>query len=66
MSSTKRYKPEAVDDDNPIWTKEDFKQARPATEVLPALIGEKAASELFQGRGRPAGEHEKVSARHGK
>jgi uncharacterized protein (DUF4415 family) len=61
MSITKRRNPKAVDDDNPLWTKEDFKRARPATEVLPALIGEKAANELFRGRGRPAGEHEKVS-----
>jgi uncharacterized protein (DUF4415 family) len=61
MTSTKRRNPKAVDDDNPLWTKADFKRARPATEVLPALIGEKAAQELFRGRGRPPGAHEKVS-----
>jgi uncharacterized protein (DUF4415 family) len=61
MTKIKRRNPKAVDDDNPLLTKEDFKRARPATEVLPALIGEKAANELFRGRGRPAEKHETVS-----
>jgi uncharacterized protein (DUF4415 family) len=61
MNKIKRRNPKAVDDDNPLLTKEDFKRARPATAVLPALIGETAANELFNRRGRPAGEHEKVS-----
>ena len=61
MSKIKRRNPKMVDDDNPLLTKEDFKRARPATEVLPALIGEKAANELFRGRGPAAGAHEKVS-----
>jgi uncharacterized protein (DUF4415 family) len=61
MNKIKRRNPKALDDDSPLLTKQDFTRARPATEVLPALIGEKAANELFRGRGRPAGEHEKVS-----
>jgi uncharacterized protein (DUF4415 family) len=40
------------DDDNPEWAKEDFAKARPASEVLPELIGEKAALALTR-RGRP-------------
>jgi hypothetical protein len=68
MNKIKRRNPKAVDDDNPLLTKKDFKRARPATEVLPALIGEKAVNELFRGRGRPSGEHEKVNTmpRYGK
>jgi len=27
--------PEMVDDENPEWTEEDFRRARPASEVLP-------------------------------
>lgn len=50
------------DDDNPEWTAEDFAQARPASEVLPAFIGEKATQELIQrGRGRPPKADRKVN-----
>ncbi|HEY1258813.1 MAG TPA: BrnA antitoxin family protein [Stellaceae bacterium] len=42
------------DDDNPEWTKEDFAAARPAADVLPEFIGEKAAQALTRrGRGTP-------------
>jgi len=42
------------DDDNPEWTKEDFAESRPAAEILPEFIGEKAAQTLTQHRrGRP-------------
>jgi uncharacterized protein (DUF4415 family) len=27
--------PDLIDDENPEWTEEDFKRARPASEVLP-------------------------------
>lgn len=50
------------DDDNPEWTEEDFRKARPAAEVLPQFIGEKATQELLRrGRGRPAKADKKVS-----
>jgi uncharacterized protein (DUF4415 family) len=43
------------DDDNPEWTKEDFAGARPATEMLPEIIGEQATQALMRrGRGRPS------------
>lgn len=46
--------PELIDDDNPEWTEEDFARARPASEVLPKLIGAEAAAELLKSkRGRP-------------
>lgn len=31
----KRPNPEKIDRENPEWTKEDFRRARPAVEVLP-------------------------------
>jgi len=50
------------DDDNPEWTAEDFVQARPASEVLPQFIGQKATDALMRrGRGRPPKEDRKVN-----
>jgi len=50
------------DDDNPEWTKEDFAKARPAADVLPGFIGEKAARELARrSRGRPVKPDRKVN-----
>jgi uncharacterized protein (DUF4415 family) len=50
---TKNDRASRPDEDNPEWTKEDFARARPAAEVLPEFIGEKAAQELMpRGRGR--------------
>lgn len=47
-------KPELVDQDSPELTKEWFARARPAAEVLPALVGTEGAKELLQPRrGRP-------------
>jgi uncharacterized protein (DUF4415 family) len=42
------------DPDNPPLTDAQLKRLRPAREVLPALVGEKAAGELLKQRGRPA------------
>jgi uncharacterized protein (DUF4415 family) len=52
--------PELIDDENPEWTAADFKRARPASEVLPKLIGKKAAARLLK-RGRPKSPNAKVS-----
>lgn len=50
------------DEDNPEWTKEDFARARPAAEVLPQFIGEKATQELMRrSRGRPRKADRKVN-----
>jgi len=50
------------DADNPEWTAQDFASARPAAEMLPQFIGERAADELMQkGRGRPPKEDRKVN-----
>jgi len=54
MSKKKqRPDPELIDDENPEWTEETFRRARPASEVLPELIGAEAAAELLKPRGRP-------------
>lgn len=45
--------PERLDDENPVWTTEDFAKARPASEVLPQIFGEAAAKEMLKPRGRP-------------
>ena len=39
--------------ENPEWTQETFVTARPAREVLPDLVGVRAAGELLRPRGRP-------------
>ncbi len=41
-------------------TAADFRRMRPAREVLPKLIGAKAAAELLRPRGRPRKEHPKA------
>jgi uncharacterized protein (DUF4415 family) len=54
--------PELIDEENPEITPEELRRARPAAEVLPELIGDKAAQELLRrGRGRPQKEGKKVS-----
>jgi uncharacterized protein (DUF4415 family) len=50
------------DEDNPEWTKDDFAKARPAAEMLPEFIGEKATQTLMRrGRGRPPKANRKVN-----
>lgn len=46
----RKRNPELIDNDNPEWTKEDFKRARPAKEALPKIFGEKMAAELLKGK----------------
>ena len=60
--AAKTPNPELIDDDNPEVTAEELRRARPAAEVLPELIGEKAALEMLRrGRGRPPKEDKKIS-----
>ena len=50
------------DEDNPEWTKKDFARARPAADLLPDFIGEKATRELMRrSRGRPPKADRKVN-----
>jgi uncharacterized protein (DUF4415 family) len=38
MAQRRKVNPERVDTDNPQWTREEFKRARPASEVLPTRL----------------------------
>ena len=54
MSNTPKIRPTLLDAENPEWTQEDMRKARPAAEVLPGLIGATATEALVRrGRGRP-------------
>jgi uncharacterized protein (DUF4415 family) len=44
----KRISPSRVDADNPEWTEEMFRKARPATEVVPDIV-----KAWCRSRGRP-------------
>ncbi len=60
--NTKKPDPERIDEDNPEITREELRRARPAAEVLPKFIGQKATEELLaRGRGRPPKEERKVN-----
>jgi uncharacterized protein (DUF4415 family) len=49
----------AQDPDSPELEEEFFKRARPASEVLPGLIGKAGAEALLKKRGRPVGSGKK-------
>jgi uncharacterized protein (DUF4415 family) len=62
MSSTRKNSPSRPDADNPEWTRKDMAKARPASEVLPGVIGAKETEELFRrGRSRPPKATRKVN-----
>jgi uncharacterized protein (DUF4415 family) len=49
------------DEENPEWTRADFRRARPALEVVGEVFGAEAAETLRRGRGRPPKEDRKVN-----
>ena len=49
----KRPDPELINEDNPEWTAQEIACARPASEVLPRIIGASAANEMLYPRGHP-------------
>ena len=46
-------------DDNPEWSDAEFARARPATEILPELLGKEVAEQILRPRGRPKLENPK-------
>jgi uncharacterized protein (DUF4415 family) len=56
----RKIRRETPDAGNPAWTGEDFARARPASEVLPALLGDARAADLLAPRGRPKAEVTKI------
>jgi uncharacterized protein (DUF4415 family) len=63
MSKDKDDAASRPDEDNPEWTREDFRKARPALEVIAEVFGAEAAETIRRGRGRPqkAEKEKKVS-----
>jgi uncharacterized protein (DUF4415 family) len=58
----KKPDPELIDDENPEWTREMFREARPAIDVFTELWGkEKAEAFVYKGRGRPQKAVRKIS-----
>lgn len=55
MKMKKRPDPEMIDDDNPEWTAETFRRARPAREVLPEIFPVELAAEMLKPKGRGPG-----------
>lgn len=54
--ATNKPNPYKTDPDNPEWTAEEFKKARPASEVLPEIFSREVADELLSKKpGRPLG-----------
>ena len=49
----RKLNPELIDKENPEWTEEDFRRARPAAVVLPELLGSEVAADMLKPRGRP-------------
>jgi len=43
----KKHDPYLADEENPEWTEEEFKKARPAGEVLSEIFGQEAAAEML-------------------
>jgi len=53
MKAKRKFKKTRTDPDNPEWTEEMFRRARPAREVLPEIFGKAMAKRLLRPRGRP-------------
>jgi len=49
------------DDENPEWTENDFRRARPVLEVMAEVFGKDAAESVKRGRGRPPKDDRKVN-----
>jgi len=49
------------DEDNPEWTLEEIRNARPALETIAKIWGPEAAEFLRRGAGRPVKEHKKIN-----
>ena len=61
MNRKKDNVPASGPDDNPEWTREDFRSARPALEVIGEVFGQDAADVLRRRPGRPSKPDRKVN-----
>ena len=48
----RRPNPAKSDHENPVWTADDFRRAKPAAEVLSSLFGTRVAAQMLKTRGR--------------
>ena len=61
MVERRKHPSTSIDDENPEWIAEDFARAKPASEVLPLLVGAEAAAEMLRPkRGRPVSDNPKA------
>jgi uncharacterized protein (DUF4415 family) len=49
------------DDDNPEWTRDEIRQARPALDVMTEVFGPQVSETIRRGRGRPGKSDRKVN-----
>jgi len=49
------------DDENPEWTQDDIRAARPALDVIAEVFGAEAAETVKRGRGRPQKPDRKIN-----
>jgi len=61
MGKRKDDRASRPDEENPEWTREEMRHARPALEVIAEVFGPEAAAALRRGRGRPAKPDRKVN-----
>jgi uncharacterized protein (DUF4415 family) len=61
MPRKRNRKSTREDPENPFLTEADFRNARPAREVLPELFGKAMARRLLRPRGRPLSIEPRVS-----
>lgn len=61
MSKRKDDPASRPDDENPEWTRQEIRNARPALEVIAEVFGPGAAEGLKRARGRPAKPDRKVN-----
>ena len=61
MAKRKNDAASRPDDENPEWKAEDFREARPALEVVREVFGEKAVDAVRRRPGRPAKPDRKVN-----
>ena len=53
MSKRKDDPASLPDDENPEWTREEIRRARPAPDVMEEVFGATAAEDIRRSRGRP-------------
>jgi uncharacterized protein (DUF4415 family) len=61
MPTRARPKADLPDEENPEWSADDFRRARPALDAIAEHFGPVAAEALRQGRGRPPNPDRKVN-----